>query len=147
MIRGGYSIFFSGSSYGGFASSMAAQPPFAKNASLTTSTADPLTLENGFPAEPSQTITNTYAIDKNYKLAYAQTWSFALQQTFYQNRYAPSGVVGLGWQLLYGSISGEISNSLDTTDDKYYYNSADGSFELEEALDGTFYIPEYKPWK
>ena len=64
-----------------------------------------------------------------------------------ENRYAPSGVVGLGWQLLYGSISGEISNSLDTTDDKYYYNSADGSFELEEALDGTFYIPEYKPWK
>jgi len=61
---------------------MAAQPPFARNASLTTSTADPLTLENGFPAEPSQTITNTYAIDKNYKLAYAQTWSFALQQTF-----------------------------------------------------------------
>jgi hypothetical protein len=82
VIRGGYSIFFSGSSYGGFASSMAAQPPFAKNASLTTSTADPLTLENGFPAEPSQTITNTYAIDKNYRLAYAQTWSFALQQTF-----------------------------------------------------------------
>jgi hypothetical protein len=82
VIRGGYSIFFSGSSYGGFAASMAAQPPFAKNASLTTSTADPLTLENGFPAQPSQTITNTYAIDKNYKLAYAQTWSFALQQTF-----------------------------------------------------------------
>jgi hypothetical protein len=82
VIRGGYSIFFSGSSYGGFASSMAAQPPFAKNASLTTSTADPLTLENGFPAQPSQTVTNTYAIDKNYKLAYAQTWSFALQQTF-----------------------------------------------------------------
>jgi hypothetical protein len=82
VIRGGYSIFFSGSAYGGFASSMASQPPFAKNASLTTSTADPLTLENGFPAQPSQTITNTYAIDKNYRLAYAQTWSFALQQTF-----------------------------------------------------------------
>jgi len=82
VIRGGYSIFFSGSSYGGFASSMAAQPPFATNVSLTTSTAYRQTLQNPFPTVPSQTITNTYAIDKNYKLAYAQTWSFALQQTF-----------------------------------------------------------------
>jgi hypothetical protein len=82
VIRGGYSIFFSGSSYGGFASSMAAQPPFVSNLSLTTATANPLTLQNPFPAEPAQTVTNTYAISKNYKLAYAQTWSFALQQTF-----------------------------------------------------------------
>ena len=82
VVRGDYSIFFSGSSYGGFAASMASQPPFAKNASLSTSTANPLTLENGFPVQPSQTITNTYGIDKNYKLSYAQTWSLALQQTF-----------------------------------------------------------------
>ena len=82
MIRGGDSIFFSGSSYGGFASSMAAQPPFATNVSLTTSTAERQTLQNPFPTVPLQTITNTYAIDKNYKLSYAQTWSFALQQTF-----------------------------------------------------------------
>jgi hypothetical protein len=94
VIRGGYSIFFSGSAYGGFASRMAAQPPFAKNASLTTSTADPLTLENGFPAQPSQTITNTYAIDKNYKLAYAQTWSFALQQTFSHGLVAELEYIG-----------------------------------------------------
>ena len=82
VIRGGYSIFFSGSSYGGFASSMAAQPPFVSNLSLTTATANPLTLQNPFPTVPSQTVTDTYAIEKNYKLAYAQTWSFALQQTF-----------------------------------------------------------------
>ena len=64
---------------------MAAQPPFAKTASLTTSSADPLTLQNGFAALPTQTITNTYAIDKNYKLAYAQTWAVAIQQTLPHN--------------------------------------------------------------
>ncbi|HKE23291.1 MAG TPA: TonB-dependent receptor [Bryobacteraceae bacterium] len=81
VIRGGYSIFFSGSAYGQIAAKMAAQPPFATTASLTTSSTDVLTLENGFALLPSQTITNTYAIDKNYKLAYAQSWAFAIQQT------------------------------------------------------------------
>jgi hypothetical protein len=85
IIRGGYSIFFSGSNYGGIAAKMAAQPPFATTASLSTSTSDPLTLQNGFPTQPSQTITNTYAIDRNYKLSYAQTWSLAVQQTLPHN--------------------------------------------------------------
>jgi trimeric autotransporter adhesin len=82
VIRGGYSVFFSGASYGGFANRMAAQPPFATTASLATSTANPLTIQNGFPTAPAKTVTNTYAIDRNYKPAYAQTWTFALQQTF-----------------------------------------------------------------
>jgi hypothetical protein len=81
VIRGGYSIFFSGSNYAGIAAKMAAQPPFATTASLSTSTANPLTLQSGFPTQPSTTITNTYAIDPNYKLSYAQTWSFAIQQS------------------------------------------------------------------
>jgi hypothetical protein len=85
MIRGGYSIFYSGSSYPQMAARMAAQPPFARTGSLATSLANPLTLQNGFPVQPSSTITNTYAIDKNYKLAYAQTWTIALQQTLPHN--------------------------------------------------------------
>ena len=81
LIRTGYSIFFSGSPYGSIASSMASQPPFAKTATLTTSAADPLTLENGFATTPSQTITNTYAVNPNYRLSYAQTWNFTIQDT------------------------------------------------------------------
>jgi trimeric autotransporter adhesin len=81
IFRGGYSIFYSGSPYGTIASSMAAQPPFATTATLSTSITNPLTIENGFAASPSQTVTNTYAINPNYKLGYAQTWSFAIQNT------------------------------------------------------------------
>ncbi len=81
IFRGGYSIFFSGSPYGTIASSLASQPPFATTSTLSTSIENPLTLENGFAASPSQTITNTYAINPNYKLGYAQTWTFAVQQT------------------------------------------------------------------
>jgi len=57
---------------------MASQPPFATTASISTSLANPLTIENGFLISPSQ-ITNTYAVDPNYKLAYAQTWNFTVQ--------------------------------------------------------------------
>jgi len=81
QFRGGYSIFYSGSPYGTIASSMATQPPFATTATLSTSVTNPLTLENGFATSPSQTVTNTYAINPNYKLGYAQTWSFAIQNT------------------------------------------------------------------
>jgi trimeric autotransporter adhesin len=81
VFRGGYSIFYSGSAYGQIASQLAAQPPFATTVSSTTSVAVPLTLQNGFITVPSQTITNTYGINPNYKLAYAQTWVFAIQNT------------------------------------------------------------------
>lgn len=63
-----------------------------------------------------------------------------------ENRYAPSGSFGLGWQLLYGSISAEINGSADTADDRYFYNGPDGSFQLEEGADGVFRTPNYKPW-
>ena len=80
LIRSGYSIFYSGSSYAQIASQMAAQPPFATSASLTTTSAAPLSLENGFPTSPA-TVTNTYAIDPNFRLAYAQTWNLSIQHT------------------------------------------------------------------
>jgi hypothetical protein len=80
LIRSGYSIFYSGSSYAQIASQMAAQPPFATSASLTTSTAAPLSLENGFATSPT-TLTNTYAIDPNFRIAYAQTWNLTLQHS------------------------------------------------------------------
>jgi hypothetical protein len=93
-LRGGYSIFFNGSAYGNFASKMAAQPPFVHTASLTTSAENRLTLENGFAASPSQTVTNNYAIDPNYRLGYAQTWTFALQESLPHNTIVELEYIG-----------------------------------------------------
>jgi hypothetical protein len=80
LIRSGYSIFYSGSSYAQIANQMAAQPPFATSASLTTSTAAPLTIQDGFATAPT-TLTNTYSIDPNFHIAYAQTWSVSIQHS------------------------------------------------------------------
>ncbi len=81
ILRGGYSIFYSGSAYAQIASQLASQPPFATTQSSTTSTLLPLTIQNGFVSNPTQNITNTYSIDPNYRIAYAQTWSLAVQNT------------------------------------------------------------------
>jgi hypothetical protein len=82
LLRGGYRTFFIGSTYGQFASRLASQPPFANTATLTTSTLRPLTLQNGFPVQPSTTITNSYAIDRDYRLPYVQSWNFSVQREF-----------------------------------------------------------------
>ncbi|HEX3879554.1 MAG TPA: carboxypeptidase-like regulatory domain-containing protein [Bryobacteraceae bacterium] len=102
IFRGGYSIFYSGSAYGQIAAKLAAQPPFATTGTQSTNIDDPLTLQYGFPTQPS-TITSTWAINKNYKLAYAQTWSFAVQQTLPSNtivelEYIGAKGTGLGVQ-------------------------------------------------
>ncbi|MEO7649592.1 MAG: TonB-dependent receptor, partial [Bryobacteraceae bacterium] len=80
QIRGGYGIHYNGSIYNQFPTRLASQPPFANTATLTTSTAAPLTLQNGFPLSRSSTITNTYAIDRNYLTGYAQTWNLTVQR-------------------------------------------------------------------
>ena len=94
LIRGGYSIFYSGSSYSSFVSRMAGQSPFANQVSLTSTLANPLTLQNGFPPSPN-TLTNTYAVNPNYKLAYTQTWTVALQQTLPHNLLMELEYVGI----------------------------------------------------
>ncbi|MDZ4801621.1 MAG: TonB-dependent receptor [Bryobacteraceae bacterium] len=82
QIRGGYSIFFDGAAYNNIASRLAGQPPFASTSSLSTSLSRRLTLQNGFGnfGELGKTVTNNFAVARNYLLPYAQTWNFSVQQ-------------------------------------------------------------------
>lgn len=81
IVRAGYSLFFNGSIYNQFPSRLASQPPFATTASVTTSTARVLSLQDGFAASPNQDVTNTYAVDRQYRVPYAQTWNLTAQQS------------------------------------------------------------------
>ncbi|MFB3827909.1 MAG: TonB-dependent receptor [Bryobacteraceae bacterium] len=94
QIRMGYGIFHNGSIYNQFPSRLAAQPPFAKTATVNTSLARTLTLANGFAATPAQSITNTYAVDRYYRVAYAQTWNFAVQQSLPHRLVVEVGYLG-----------------------------------------------------
>ncbi len=87
QVRGGYSIFYSGSAYQTLATQMSSQPPFYNNIALSSTTANPLslTLQNGFPQScsipPCASTNGTYAVDPNFKIGYAQQWVAAIAQT------------------------------------------------------------------
>ncbi len=58
---------------------LAQQAPLSKSLSVQNSAACPLTLANGF--QPCSSITaNTFAVDPNFRVGYAQTWQLAIQR-------------------------------------------------------------------
>src|SRR5262249_55559837 len=54
-------------------------PPFAFTQTNTAATTTSLTLQNGFPGS-APPVTNSYAVDPNYRLAYVQSWNLNVQQ-------------------------------------------------------------------
>jgi hypothetical protein len=79
VVRAGYSVNYNTSVYQSIASSMAQQSPLSKSANLTNTPATPLTLINGFTTNPN-VISNTFAIDPNFRVGYAQNWYVTVQR-------------------------------------------------------------------
>jgi trimeric autotransporter adhesin len=79
VVRGGYGIYYNTSVYQSIAVQLAQQPPLSKTLSVQNSSTDPLTLANGFNASPT-TIPNTFGIDPNFRVGYAQNWQLSLQR-------------------------------------------------------------------
>ena len=81
VIRSGFGIYYNGAAYNAFARNLAAQPPFATTSSVISSIATPLTLADGFILVPAgKTITNTWAINRYYRVPYAESWNFSIQR-------------------------------------------------------------------
>jgi hypothetical protein len=94
VVRGGYGVYYNTSVYNLIASNMAQQPPFAQALSVASAAANPLSLQNGFLAAASQTLTNTYAIDPNYRIGYAQSWSLTVQHDLPFSFFGTAGYLG-----------------------------------------------------
>jgi hypothetical protein len=82
VVRAGYGINYNLAQYGLMATQLGFQPPFAQAQINPAATPTSLTLQNGFPFVPANPnhITNTYAVDPNYRLAYVQSWNLNIQQ-------------------------------------------------------------------
>lgn len=81
VVRAGYGWYYNSSVYNGFMRNLSAQPPFANSNSVITSSEALLTLASGFTVvPPGKTITNTWAIDRFYRIPYAQSWNLTIQQ-------------------------------------------------------------------
>ena len=82
MIRGGYGTYYNTSVYNNIASNMAQQPPFAQSFNVATTSLPlnvPMTQYFSYISGQNQ-LTNTYAVDPNYRIGYAQMWQISIQQ-------------------------------------------------------------------
>jgi hypothetical protein len=86
VVRAGYGINYNLAQYGTIIQNFAFQPPFAVTSTNISSLANPLTLQNGFPAV-NAAVTNNFAVDPNYRLGYVQIWNLDIQ------RQLPAGLV------------------------------------------------------
>ena len=69
VMRTGYGVFYDGSIYSRMVANMVDQPPFATASTLTANPEQVLTLEDGFPVQSANTISNTYAADTQFPAA------------------------------------------------------------------------------
>ena len=79
VVRAGYGIYDDTSVYLTAAEQMAEQAPFATSLSEANSSACPLTLANGFQ-HCTGAAADTFAIDPNLRVGYAQTWQLSVQR-------------------------------------------------------------------
>ncbi len=85
VVRAGYGINYNLAQYSTMIQNFAFQPPFANTTTNATNVAgligpSPLTLLNGFPAAPQNTVTNNFAVNPDYALGYVQIWNLDLQR-------------------------------------------------------------------
>lgn len=81
VVRAGYGWYYNGAVYNSFMRNLSAQPPFALTNSVITSSEATLNVVDAFTVvPPGKTVTNTWAIDRYYRVPYAQTWNLTIQQ-------------------------------------------------------------------
>jgi hypothetical protein len=79
IVRAGYGVYSDASVYQNLALQMAQQSPLSKGLNVQNSPACPLALANPFNACPGTTA-NTFAVDPNFRVGYAQNWQLSLQR-------------------------------------------------------------------
>jgi trimeric autotransporter adhesin len=78
VVRAGYGVYDDTSVYQATALEMAQQSPLSTSLSVQNSAVCPQTLASGF--NPCSTTTlNTFAVDPNFRVGYAQSWQLAVQ--------------------------------------------------------------------
>jgi hypothetical protein len=121
-VRAGYGIFYNGSIYGQLDSAMANQPPFAEAQSRQSSSATPLTFSNAFPPAAASQVSNTVAVNPNYRVGYAQIWNFSVERQLPGNtslELTYTGTKGTNLDMLFGfsRVTGTVQNALGFTYD------------------------------
>lgn len=78
VVRAGYGIYRNAQVYQTIATLLAQQPPLSTTATVANTPATPLTLANPFGAAAAGL--NTFAVDPNLRVGYAQNWQVSVQR-------------------------------------------------------------------
>ncbi len=131
VVRAGYGMNYTTSSYANFAGIMALQPPFANlqtnEAASACASSGPrcLSIANGFPAPD---LVGNYSLDPHYRLPYVQVWNLDIQKTL------PWGIVmNAGYN---GSRGGNLDETIAprATVSSPLTNPGNVLFNYEEAV-------------
>ena len=79
VIRAGWGIYRNTSVYQSIALMLAQQPPLSKVLSIESTSAQPLTLANGFNAA-GKPVSNSFAVDPGFRVSYAHNWQLSVQR-------------------------------------------------------------------
>jgi hypothetical protein len=141
IVRGGYSIFYNDSAYNSLASYLINQPPFATAITRVTSTDSVLSLQDGFPpANIANSLTNTAAVEPNYKDGYAQIWNLSTETSFRHNWVLDltyTGTKGTDLDLLRAPNRAPPGSPLDTDNDRRFANA--GGFTYDQSAANSIY--------
>ncbi len=136
VVRTGYSLFFDGSVFSRVPSALASQPPFAVTSAFNTSASNTLTLTDGFTGSVAKTVTNTYAVNPNYVVPYAQTWGFSIQRTLGEGYTVDAGYLGTkGTKLVLSRLPNRApaGSSADSEDNRVIANAGGFTYESPEG--------------
>jgi len=128
VIRAGYGVNYNLSQYRSIVQNLALQPPFSFTQTNLATYTGLLTLANGFPAPDPAIVTNSYAVDPNYRLGYVQMWNLNVQ------RQLPAGLqLSVGYQGSKGTALDIVrepnrgpAGPLDPSVQPYLYESSQG---------------------
>jgi Carboxypeptidase regulatory-like domain len=134
VVRAGYGIFYDGSIYNRLVPNLENQPPFAQASTLVTSPNQVLTLQNGFPALGPNTLTNTYAVDPNFRTPYAQTWNLNIQDEVARNIILTVGYIGTKGTKLDLLLGPNPAGSDNTVNALQYDYETSGATSIYNAL-------------
>ncbi len=92
VVRAGYGINYNTTAYNAMAQNLAFQPPFAFTQTNLGALSSPLPLQDAFPTVVPDTTTNSYGVNRDYRIGYVQLWNLDVQQ-----EVGRSLVVNLGY--------------------------------------------------
>jgi hypothetical protein len=80
VLKAAYGLYRNLGGYESLALLLSQQPPFARTFNIASTPQAPLSLADAFPLQVPTEVANTYAVDPDFRAAYAHNWQVSIQR-------------------------------------------------------------------